>query len=100
MSTIEAVFCFYFILAMISLLLHQGAMNKDVYYFSPCVLYRITKMNWFGCLFVSLLAWIVNPLYCCIMTIIYIIFYLYISTRWISCKIYAFIYWIFHIGRG
>ena len=99
MIIIELVFCIWFTFAMISPLLHMKAMDKDIYYFSPCALYRLTKMNWVGCFFISWLAVIVNPLYCCMMTIIYIIFYVCVFMRWIFYKVYGFIYWTFHVGR-
>ena len=88
MTIIELIICIWFIVAMFSPLLHGNAMNKDVYYFFPWVLYRLTTMNWFGCLFVSLLACIVNPFYCSMMII-----------GWIFYKIYKFVFWILHVGR-
>lgn len=99
MIIIKLIFRIWFTLAIVSPLLHRGAMDKDIYYFSPGALYTLTKMNWFGCFFVSLLAVIVNPLYCCMMTIIYIIFYIYVFLRWLFHKFYNFIYYIFHVGR-
>ena len=95
----EIIFSVWFTLAMTSPFLHINAMDKDVYYFSPCVLYRLTKMNWIGCFFISLLAVIINPLYCCMMTIIYIIFHICVFMCWMFHKVYDFIYYIFHVGR-
>lgn len=99
MNITKLIFCIWFTLAMISPLFHNDVMDKDIYYFSPYVLHRLTKMNWFGCFFVGLLAVIVNPLYCCIMTIIYIIFHIYVFMCWMFHKVYDFIYYIFHVGR-
>ena len=76
------------LLGLLSIIIHMGAYEQDFYYFTPRTLYRLTKMNWFGCFLVSLLAWLFNPIYCSMMTIGYIIY-----------KIYEFVDWILHVGR-
>jgi hypothetical protein len=73
---------------LLSIVIHLGAMEIDFYYFTPRTLYRLTKMNWFGCFLVSLLAWIFNPIYCCLLTIGYIISHI------CDC-----VCWILHVGR-
>lgn len=84
----EVIFLGCFLLSLLMVMAHTKVIIDEIFYFSPIVLYRITNMNWFGCYFISILALIANPLYCCITTIGYIL-----------VKFYEFIYWILHVGR-
>lgn len=88
MNNIEAIVLAGILLGLLSIIIHMGAYDEDCYYFTPRTLYRLTKMNWFGCFLVSLLAWLFNPIYCSMMIIGYIIY-----------KIYEFVDWILHVGR-
>lgn len=87
-NIIEAIALAGTLLGFLSILIHVGVYVQDCYYFTPRTLYRLTKMNWFGCFLVSLLAWLFNPIYCSMMTIGYIFY-----------KIYEFVDWILHVGR-
>ena len=89
MSHMEGIVLAGILLGLLSVVIHIGAYDQDCYYFTPRTLYRLTKMNWFGCFLVSLLAWLFNPIYCTMMTIGYIIY--------LICK---FVYWILHVGRN
>lgn len=88
MSNIEGIVLAGTVLGLLSVGIHTGACDHDFFYFTPRTLYKLTKMNWFGCFLVSLLAWIFNPIYCSMMTIGYIFY-----------KIYEFVDWILHVGR-
>lgn len=89
MSNMEGIVLAGILLGLLSVVIHIGAYDHNVFYFTPWTLYKLTKMNWFGCFLVSLLAWIFNPIYCSMMIIGYIIY-----------KICEFVYWILHVGRN
>jgi len=62
--------------------------EENLFYFMPISIYRNTKMNIFGCMFVSVGYIIANPIYCIIMLIVYL-----------CIMMYKLFYIIFHVGR-
>lgn len=60
----------------------------DMYYFSPCRIYQKSRLNIVGCLLMSLTYILINPIFCFVMMLGYIMEQV--------CKLFD---WLFHVGR-
>lgn len=80
-ETLVVVIIVAFIEFVISMVYIPEIGIDDWLYFTPAVLHRNTKMNWFGCLVCSILLFAINYGFCGI-----------IAVRWA-------VYKLFHVGR-
>ena len=83
MTCWETVLIMYYGIVFITMLIEVCLWGDDKFILldTPKELHDRTKMNWFGCIFVWFLEFLLNPII------------------WILCLILELFYWLFTVGR-